>query len=75
MLLIIIALLAYSAFIMWSASGQDPEMMERKLGQIATGFVVMIVMAQIPLECMKTGHLTCLSSALFYWFLLMSLGR
>ncbi|MBP6122876.1 MULTISPECIES: peptidoglycan glycosyltransferase MrdB [Providencia] len=48
MLLIIIALLAYSAFIMWSASGQDPEMMERKLGQIATGFIVMIVMAQIP---------------------------
>lgn len=34
MLLIIIALLAYSAFIMWSASGLDPDMMERKLGQI-----------------------------------------
>lgn len=48
MLLIIIALLAYSAFIMWSASGLDPEMMERKLGQIFSGFVVMIVMAQIP---------------------------
>ncbi len=48
MLLIIMALLAYSAFIMWSASGQDPEMMERKLGQIASGFIVMIVMAQIP---------------------------
>lgn len=48
MLLIILALLAYSAFIMWSASGQDPEMMERKLGQIASGFIVMIIMAQIP---------------------------
>lgn len=33
---------------MWSASGQDPEMMQRKLGQIAMGFMIMIVMAQIP---------------------------
>lgn len=48
LLLCIIGLLGYSAFIMWSASGQDPDMMERKLGQIATGFMVMIVMAQIP---------------------------
>ncbi len=48
MLLIIFALLAYSAFVMWSASGQDVEMMERKLGQITTGIVVMLVMAQIP---------------------------
>lgn len=54
MLLIILLLLAYSAFIMWSASGQDPEMMERKLGQIASGFIVMLIMAQIPLECMRT---------------------
>ncbi|EKT59470.1 peptidoglycan glycosyltransferase MrdB [Providencia sneebia] len=48
MLLIVLALLAYSAMIMWSASGQDIEMMERKMGQIAAGLVVMIVMAQIP---------------------------
>ncbi|HGN0719371.1 TPA: peptidoglycan glycosyltransferase MrdB [Proteus mirabilis] len=47
-MLCIIALLCYSAFIMWTASGQDPDMMERKLGQIATGFIVMIIMAQIP---------------------------
>ena len=32
--LIIFALLTYSGFVIWSASGQDPGMMERKLGQI-----------------------------------------
>ena len=41
--LIIAALLIYSALVMWSASGQDPGMMERKLGQIAMGVVVMLV--------------------------------
>jgi len=46
--LIIAALLIYSALVMWSASGQDPGMMERKLGQITMGVVVMLVMAQIP---------------------------
>lgn len=46
--LIIAALLIYSALVMWSASGQDPGMMERKLGQIAMGVIVMLVMAQIP---------------------------
>lgn len=46
--LIITALLIYSALVMWSASGQDPGMMERKLGQIAMGVIVMLVMAQIP---------------------------
>jgi len=46
--LIITALLVYSALVMWSASGQDPGMMERKLGQIAMGVIVMLVMAQIP---------------------------
>ena len=40
-MLCIIALLCYSAFIMWTASGQDPDMMERKLGQIATGFIML----------------------------------
>jgi len=46
--LIIIALLVYSSLVMWSASGQDPGMMERKLVQIAMGVIVMLVMAQIP---------------------------
>lgn len=46
--LIIVALLVYSALVMWSASGQDPGMMERKLVQICMGVVVMLVMAQIP---------------------------
>ncbi|ADP11921.1 cell wall shape-determining protein [Erwinia sp. Ejp617] len=46
--LIIAALLVYSALVMWSASGQDPGMMERKLAQICMGVVVMLVMAQIP---------------------------
>lgn len=47
-LLLILALLVYSAFVMWSASGQDIGMMERKIGQIVMGLIVMAVMAQIP---------------------------
>ncbi|CAA2928972.1 peptidoglycan glycosyltransferase MrdB [Arsenophonus endosymbiont of Bemisia tabaci] len=47
MLLIILALTIYSVMIMWSASGQDIDMMQRKLIQFVIGFVVMIVMAQI----------------------------
>ncbi|MEI2266928.1 peptidoglycan glycosyltransferase MrdB [Erwinia sp. CGal63] len=46
--ILIFALLVYSALVIWSASGQDPGMMERKLGQIAMGIVIMLVMAQIP---------------------------
>ncbi|KAB8313394.1 rod shape-determining protein RodA [Erwinia endophytica] len=46
--ILIAALLVYSALVIWSASGQDPGMMERKLGQIAMGIVMMLVMAQIP---------------------------
>lgn len=46
--ILISALLVYSALVIWSASGQDPGMMERKLGQIAMGIVIMLVMAQIP---------------------------
>lgn len=46
--ILIFALLVYSALVIWSASGQDPGMMERKIGQIAMGIVVMLVMAQIP---------------------------
>ena len=37
MLLILLALLVYSALVIWSASGQDIGMMERKIGQIAMG--------------------------------------
>ncbi|WP_445494664.1 peptidoglycan glycosyltransferase MrdB [Photorhabdus sp. SF281] len=48
LLLCILALLVYSAFVMWSASGQDMGMMERRIGQIGAGFIVMIIMAQIP---------------------------
>ncbi len=48
LLLIVLALLAYSAFVMWSASGQDEAMMERKVVQIVAGLVVMPLMAQIP---------------------------
>ncbi|AJZ89363.1 cell wall shape-determining protein [Klebsiella michiganensis] len=48
LLLLIVLLLAYSAFVMWSASGQDAGMMERKVVQITMGLIVMIVMAQIP---------------------------
>ncbi len=40
MLLILLALLVYSALVIWSASGQDIGMMERKIGQIAMGLVV-----------------------------------
>lgn len=46
--LLIVALLVFSSLVMWSASGQDPGMMERKLVQVAIGIVVMLVMAQIP---------------------------
>ncbi|MEQ9886895.1 peptidoglycan glycosyltransferase MrdB [Pectobacterium zantedeschiae] len=47
-LLCILALLGYSLFVLWSASGQDVGMMERKVVQIVLGFTVMVVMAQIP---------------------------
>ncbi|MGL9760177.1 MAG: peptidoglycan glycosyltransferase MrdB [Symbiopectobacterium sp.] len=47
-LLCILALLGYSLFVMWSASGQDIGIMERKAAQIAIGLVVMIITAQIP---------------------------
>lgn len=47
-LLLILALLTYSSFVIWSASGQDLGMMERKLSQVMIGLIVMVVMAQIP---------------------------
>ena len=50
MLLILLALLVYSALVIWSASGQDIGMMERKIGQIAMGLVIMVVMALVSLS-------------------------
>ena len=47
-MLTILLLLLYSALVVWSASGQDPGMMERKIGQIMGGLVVMIALAQVP---------------------------
>src|SRR5476649_1437827 len=47
-LFLITLLLAYSAMVMWSASGQDVGMMERKIGQIVMGLLVMLVLAQVP---------------------------
>ncbi|WP_410016101.1 peptidoglycan glycosyltransferase MrdB [Sodalis sp. C49] len=47
-LFLITLLLAYSAMVMWSASGQDVGMMERKIGQIFMGLLVMLVLAQVP---------------------------
>lgn len=44
----VLALLVYSALVIWSASGQSTDMTERKIVQIAIGFVTMLVMAQIP---------------------------
>lgn len=46
-LFFILLLLAYSLYILWSASGKDVPMMERKSFQIALGLVVMVVMAQL----------------------------
>lgn len=48
MMLIILALLFYSAIVIWSASGQDIGMTERKIGQIAMGLIIMVVLAQVP---------------------------
>lgn len=47
-LVFILMLLAYSIFIMWSASGQDLPMTERKVGQIILGIFVLALFAQLP---------------------------
>lgn len=44
----VLTLLAYSFFVLWSASGQDPDMMQRKISQTVLGLGVMLVMAQVP---------------------------
>lgn len=68
MLLILLALLVYSSLVIWSASGQDIGMMERKVGQIAMGLVIMVVMAQIPPGCMRAGRPISISFASFCWW-------
>jgi rod shape determining protein RodA len=47
-LILILLLLAYSAVVIWSASGQDVGMMERKIGQILMGLLIMLALAQVP---------------------------
>ncbi|VAX77048.1 Peptidoglycan glycosyltransferase MrdB [Serratia symbiotica] len=46
-LLLILGLLLYSALVIWSASGQDIRMMERKIVQMIIGLVLLGTMAQI----------------------------
>ncbi len=75
MLLILLALLVYSALVIWSASGQDIGMMERKIGQIAMGLVIMVVMAQIPPACTKAGRPTSIFSVSSCLLRLMPLVR
>ncbi|SNC59004.1 peptidoglycan glycosyltransferase MrdB [Sodalis endosymbiont of Henestaris halophilus] len=48
LLVFVTLLLAYSALAVWSASGQDINMMIRKIIQIVIGLLVMLVMAQVP---------------------------
>lgn len=48
LLFFITLLLVYSALVVWSASGQDIGMMERKIAQIVSGLLVMLIMAQVP---------------------------
>lgn len=48
LLILLLALLAGSLIVIWSASGESVVMMERKITQILIGLGVMIVMAQIP---------------------------
>ncbi|GAB7213450.1 hypothetical protein OS42_00610 [Dickeya oryzae] len=67
-LLCVMALLGYSLFVMWSASGQDPGMMERKVAQCVLGLVVMIGMAQIPPRVYESW------APYLYIFLLYSAG-
>ncbi|MCJ7462328.1 MAG: peptidoglycan glycosyltransferase MrdB [Candidatus Baumannia cicadellinicola] len=48
LLFFIMLLLLYSIFVMWSASGQNIDMMENKIIQIIIGILVMLVSAQTP---------------------------
>ncbi|MDF7666836.1 peptidoglycan glycosyltransferase MrdB [Orbaceae bacterium ESL0727] len=53
-MLFITLLLGYSLYILWSASGQDIGMMERRVGQIVLGFSVMIILAQFSPRTYET---------------------
>ncbi|ADV33708.1 rod shape-determining protein RodA [Candidatus Blochmanniella vafra str. BVAF] len=44
----ILCILLFSIFITWSASGQSVEIIQQKIIQIIIGFIIMILLAQIP---------------------------
>ncbi|MCS5873980.1 hypothetical protein LN650_23245 [Klebsiella pneumoniae subsp. pneumoniae] len=68
MLLILLALLTYSALVIWSASGQDVGMMERKIGQIAMGVVISDRHGADPAAgSMKAGRPTSIFSVSSCW--------
>lgn len=48
LLLFTLLLLGYSIYVIWSASGQDVAMTQRKIMQIMLGLAVMITFAQFP---------------------------
>lgn len=67
MLLILLALLVYSARYL-ERQRSDIGMMERKIGQIAMGLVIMVVMAQIPPRVYEGWAPISISSVLFCWW-------
>ena len=52
--LFITLLLGYSLYILWSATGQDINMIEKRVIQIVLGFIVMIVFAQFSPRTYET---------------------
>lgn len=48
LIILITLLLLYGIFIMWSASGQDFEIIQQKILQIGGGLLIMLFIAQIP---------------------------
>lgn len=48
LLLFVALLLIYSTFVVWSASGQDIDVIGRKIVQIIMGLLIMLILAQIP---------------------------
>ena len=52
--LFITLLLGYSLYILWSATGQDIDMIEKRVIQIMLGFIVMIVFAQFSPRTYET---------------------
>lgn len=46
--LLLMMIMLYSLYILWSASGQSVSMMESKIFQIGLGFLVFLFIAQIP---------------------------